>query len=91
MASVNRILSRNVHYNQCLTGKFPTQKNRELIGAYQGIKSAYQGSFLPDQGGVPWLLSPRSESLAEVVLGLVCRDEPEDYRLIFRIYGIDAV
>jgi len=26
-----------------------------------------------------------------VVLGLVCRDEPEDYRLIFRIYGIDAV
>ena len=40
---------------------------------------------------MPWLLSPRSESLAEVVLGLVCRDEPEDYRLIFRIYGIDAV
>jgi hypothetical protein len=27
----------------------------------------------------------------EVVRGLVCRDEPEDYRLIFRVYGIDGV
>jgi hypothetical protein len=26
-----------------------------------------------------------------VVRGLVCRDEPEDYRLIFRVYGIDGV
>jgi hypothetical protein len=34
------------------TIKFPTQRNRELIGPYQGIKSAYQGSFLPDQGRV---------------------------------------
>jgi hypothetical protein len=32
--------------------KFPTQQNRELIGPYQGIKSAHQGSFLPDQGRV---------------------------------------
>src|SRR3984893_7956748 len=24
------------------------QRNRELIGPYQGIKSAYQGNFLPD-------------------------------------------
>ena len=26
-----------------------------------------------------------------MVRGLVCRDEPEDYRLIFRVYGIDGV
>src|SRR6267142_119986 len=52
LASVTRICSRNGHYNQCLTSKFPTQRNRELIGPYQGIKSAYQGSFLPDQGRV---------------------------------------
>src|SRR5882672_11044085 len=26
-----------------------------------------------------------------VLRGLVCRDEPEDYRLIFRVYGIDGV
>src|SRR6266446_10657934 len=53
LTSVTRICSRNGHYNQCLTSKFPTQRNRELIGPYQGIKSAYQGSFLPDQGRVP--------------------------------------
>ncbi|HEY1431100.1 MAG TPA: acyclic terpene utilization AtuA family protein [Stellaceae bacterium] len=29
--------------------------------------------------------------VTEVVRGLVCRDEPEDYRLIFRVYGIDGV
>jgi hypothetical protein len=29
--------------------------------------------------------------VSEVVRGLVCRDEPEDYRLIFRVYGIDGV
>jgi hypothetical protein len=29
--------------------------------------------------------------VAEVVRGLVCRDEPENYRLIFRVYGIDGV
>jgi hypothetical protein len=43
-------LRQNSHYNQCFTSKFPTQKNRELIGPYQAIKSAYQGSFLPDEG-----------------------------------------
>src|SRR5207253_2472544 len=37
---------------QCVTSQFPTHANRELIGPYQGIKSAYQGSFLPDQGRV---------------------------------------
>jgi hypothetical protein len=52
LASVSRICSRNDHYNQCLTSKFPTQRNRELIGPYQGIKSAYQGSYMPDQGRV---------------------------------------
>jgi hypothetical protein len=31
------------------------------------------------------------DMLAEVVRGLVCRDEPEDYRLILRVYGIDGV
>jgi Acyclic terpene utilisation family protein AtuA len=29
--------------------------------------------------------------VTEVVRGLVCRDEPADYRLIFRVYGIDGV
>jgi hypothetical protein len=29
--------------------------------------------------------------VSEVVRGLVCRDEPEDYRLMFRVYGIDGV
>jgi len=29
--------------------------------------------------------------VSEVVRGLVCRDEPEDYRLVFRVYGIDGV
>ncbi len=28
--------------------------------------------------------------VTEVVGGLVCRDEPEDYRLVFRVYGIDG-
>jgi hypothetical protein len=29
--------------------------------------------------------------VTEVVRGLVCRDEPLDYRLFFRVYGIDGV
>jgi len=58
LASVPRIRSRNGHYNQCLTSKFPTLRNRELIGPDQGIKSAYQGSFQPDQGRVLWLGFP---------------------------------
>jgi hypothetical protein len=41
---------RNDHNNQCLTSKFPTQRNRELIGPYQGIKSAYQGIKSTYQG-----------------------------------------
>jgi hypothetical protein len=44
------ICRRNAHYNQWLMRKFPTQRNRELIGPYQGVKSAYQGKFLSDQG-----------------------------------------
>jgi hypothetical protein len=51
-------LRQNGHYNQCFTSKFPTQQNRELIGPYQAIKSAYQGRFLPDEGRVPWLELP---------------------------------
>jgi hypothetical protein len=58
LASVARIRGRNGHNNQSLTRKFPTQRNRELIGPYQGIKSAYQGNFLSDQGRVPWLGFP---------------------------------
>jgi len=50
LASVTRIRRQNSDYNQSLTSKFPTRQNRELISPYQGIKSAYQGSFLPDQG-----------------------------------------
>jgi hypothetical protein len=50
LASVARICRQNGDYNQSFTSKFPTRQNRELIGPYQGIKSAYQGSFLPDQG-----------------------------------------
>ena len=50
LAPVTRIFPRNGHSNQSLTGKFPTQRNWELNRPYQGIKSAYQGSFLPDQG-----------------------------------------
>src|SRR6266850_2594584 len=45
LASVARICRRNGYYNQSLTSKFPTRRNRELIGPYQGIKSAYQRSF----------------------------------------------
>src|SRR5712664_3829669 len=50
LASVARICRQNVYYNQSLTSKFPTRRNRELIGPYQGIKSAYKGNFLLDQG-----------------------------------------
>jgi hypothetical protein len=50
LASVARICRQNGDDNQSFTSKFPTQRNRELIGPYQGIKSADQGSFLPDQG-----------------------------------------
>src|SRR6266446_4077946 len=50
LASVARICRRNGDYNQSLTSRFPTRRNRELIGPYQGIKSAYQGSFPPNQG-----------------------------------------
>src|SRR5882672_6505179 len=50
LASVARICRQNGYYNQWLTSKFPTRRNRELIGPYQGIKSAYQGSFPPNQG-----------------------------------------
>ena len=50
LALVTCICRRNGHYNQCFTSKFPTQRNRELIRPYQGIKSAYQGNIRPDQG-----------------------------------------
>jgi hypothetical protein len=45
-----RIGGRNSYHNQVLTRKFPTQWNRELIGPYQGIKSAHQGMFPSEQG-----------------------------------------
>ena len=45
LASVVRIYGRNGHNNQYFTSKYPTERNRELIEQYQGIKSAYQGSF----------------------------------------------
>src|SRR6266446_6621102 len=50
LAPVARICRRNGDCNQSLTSKLPTLRNRELIGPYQGIKSAYQGSFPPNQG-----------------------------------------
>src|SRR5207245_6780462 len=50
LAPVPRISPQNSHHNQWLTSKFPTRRNRELIAPYQGIKSAYQGNFLLDQG-----------------------------------------
>ncbi len=50
LASVAQICRQNSYYNQWLMSKFPTRRNRELIGPYQGIKSAYQGNFLLDQG-----------------------------------------
>src|SRR6266550_1980233 len=68
LASVTRICSRNCHYNQCLTSKFPTQRNRELIGPYQGIKSADQGIKSADQGRLPWLGFPPSR-----------KDDPSPY------------
>jgi hypothetical protein len=52
-----RIGGRNSFHNQRLTGKFPTQWNRELIGLYQGIKSAHQGEFPPEQGSPPFGLN----------------------------------
>ena len=39
--------------NQSLTSQFPTHPNREFFTAYQGIKSADQGNFRPDQGKGP--------------------------------------
>src|SRR4029077_9223450 len=33
-----------------LQSKFPTSRNREIIVPEQGIKSAHQGNFAPDQG-----------------------------------------
>ena len=53
LASVARICRQNGDYNQSFTSKFPARRNRELIGPYQGIKSVYQGNFLPDQGREP--------------------------------------
>ena len=52
-----RIGGRNSFHNQMLTGKFPTQWNRDLIGLYQGIKSAHQGKFPPEQGSPPFGLA----------------------------------
>jgi len=52
-ALVTCICRRNGHYNQRFTSKYPTQRNRELIRPYQGIKSAYQGNIRPDQGRTP--------------------------------------
>src|SRR3984893_4136820 len=40
LASGTRIWCLNPHYNQRLPSKFPTQRNRELNGPHQGIKSA---------------------------------------------------
>src|ERR1700730_9607849 len=40
LASGPRIRCLKGHYDQSLTGKFPTHRNRELIVSYQGIKSA---------------------------------------------------
>src|SRR6267143_81605 len=65
LASVARICRQNVYYNQSLTSKFPTRRNRELIGPYQGIKSAYQGSLPPNQGralGWGFLQGSKTES-----------------------------
>src|SRR5712664_4892543 len=60
LASVARSCRQNGYYNQWLTSKFPTRRNRELIGPYQGIKSAYQGNFLLDQGrALGWGVSPK--------------------------------
>src|SRR6516162_8553308 len=36
LALVSRINHQNGYYNQSLTRKFPTRRNRELIGPYQG-------------------------------------------------------
>src|SRR4029077_4197182 len=50
LASGTRIGRLNPYYNQSLTSKFPPRRNRELNGLQQGIKSAHQGNFSPDQG-----------------------------------------
>jgi hypothetical protein len=50
LASGTRIGRLNPYYNQSFTSKFPTRRNRELNGLQQGIKSAHQGNFSPDQG-----------------------------------------
>jgi hypothetical protein len=50
LASGTRSGRLNPYYNQSLTSKFPTRRNRELNGLQQGIKSAHQGNFSPDQG-----------------------------------------
>jgi len=71
-----RFEGRNDHYDQGLTSKFPTQRNRELISpyqgiksAYQGIKSAYQGNFLPDQGRGARLRVPQRDRKQNVDQG----------------------
>ena len=49
-----KIPGRKVYPNQSFTSKFPTNRNRELIWTYQGIKSRHQGKSPLHQGkGAP--------------------------------------
>jgi len=50
LSSAIGIFVRKNNQSQCLTGKFPARRNRELYGLQQGIKSAHQGNFPSDQG-----------------------------------------
>src|SRR6266850_2530476 len=71
---------------QWIPASHPTVK----LEARSGSASARSCCAAPATSGS----SPVRDILAEVtevVRGLVCRDEPEDYRLIFRVYGIDGV
>src|SRR6516225_6046720 len=45
-----QISGRKANPNQLLTHKFPTNRNRELIWTYQGIKSRHQGKSPLHQG-----------------------------------------
>jgi len=45
LASITPMGRLSTHYNQSLRGKFPTQRNRELIMPYQRIKSPQQGNL----------------------------------------------
>ena len=77
----------------------PERSSRAVCNEAQSTgTTTAQGSQvagLRASGPAPWreqheqpMTARHPSEVTEVVGGLVCRDEPEDYRLVFRVYGI---